>query len=318
MKRSRFLFNQIIDFENIRLAWLKAKRGKTFSYAVIAFNKDVNGNLEKIRQRLMSQNPDWGNYRQFYITDPKKRLISAASFEERIMHHAIMNVLEPVFERQMIYHTYACRKEKGTHKAIYYAFHLCKKYKYVLKLDIRKYFDSINHQILKEKLNRIIKDSRCLFLFDGIIDSYEISDCSKIGLPIGNLTSQFFANLYLSSLDHYILEKLHAKAYCRYMDDMLLFGNSKSDLINIICFVKAFCIVNLRLELKEPVLVKTSRGVPFLGYSVGSCGVRLLRSKQRQKKKKIKNLEYLCSINYISEDIAAQRMNAVCNIIEVK
>ena len=278
----------------------------------------MNINLEKIRQRLLSENPSWGKYRHFYITDPKKRLISAASFEERIMHHAIMNVLEPVFERQMICHTYACRKNKGSHKAVFYAYNQCKKYPYVLKLDVRKYFDSINHAILKNLLRKIIKDTLCLNILDGIIDSYFVSDSPKCGLPIGNLTSQFFANYYLSALDHFILERLGGKcslAYCRYMDDMLVFGMSKNTMLETVYSVRYFCLDYLKLSLKEPVITKTEKGVAFLGYCVSKNTIKLLKCKKKTKKKKIKKLEYLSETGIIDEETAATRMNAVCNVI---
>lgn len=315
MKRSKFLFDEIVSFDNIRLAWLKARRGKTFSYSVIKFKKDINGNLDKIRQRLLSQNPRFGKYRQFTITDPKMRVISAASFEERIMHHAIMNVLESVFERQMIFHSYACRKNKGTHSAVLYAFSQCRKFPFVMKLDVRKYFDSINHKILRNMLRRIIKDLPVLKLLDAIIDSYSVSDCPKRGLPIGNLTSQFFANLYLSQLDHFILEKCSVQGFIRYMDDMLIFGNSKCELRLLLKTVEKFCSEKLELNLKEPVIEKTEKGIPFLGYRISEKSIRLLRSKEKEKRKKLKRLEFLYENGAIDSESVAVRMNAVCNCI---
>jgi retron-type reverse transcriptase len=201
MKRQNYLFEAIADYQNIRLAFLKAIRGKRSTAAVLLFCGNIDANLEEIRKRLLSDTVLWGSYNSFTITDPKERVISAAPIEDRVMHHAIMNILEPVFERQMIFHTYACRKDKGTHAALRYAFSQCKSHEWFLKLDIRKYFDSINHTILKEHLDRLIKDYRVRRLFYGIIDSY--CKTPGTGLPIGNLTSQFFANLYLSRLDHF-------------------------------------------------------------------------------------------------------------------
>lgn len=167
-----------------------------------------------------------------------------------------MNVLEPVFERQFIFHTYACRKNKGSHKAVAYAFSKARKNRYFLKLDVRKYFYSIDHSVLKAMLEKIIKDRECLNLLFSIIDSY---GTDKKSLPIGNLTSQFFANFYLSVLDHYVLEHLKAKGYVRYMDDIVLFGNSTAELNEFFSKIRQFCQEKLFLELKPEILGQTKK-----------------------------------------------------------
>jgi len=214
MKRQNRLFEQIVDYNNIRLAFLKALRGNRNGLSAVNFCKNIEKNLATVQDKFTSLDCGWGNYRSFLIKDPKLRIISTAPFEQRIMHHAIMNAIEPIFERPMICHSYACRKGKGTHAAVQYAFGRCKSNLFFLKLDIRKYFDSINHEALKTLIRRLIKDMRVLFLLDGVIDSYETAPGK--GVPIGNLTSQFFANLYLAGMDHFILEKLRPSAYCRY------------------------------------------------------------------------------------------------------
>lgn len=147
MKRIKSLFNQIINYDNVRLAWIKARKGKSSKQSVMQFSKDVNANLLKVQRNLKSKPPVLSSYTQFTIFDPKERTISVVPFIDRVMHHAIMNVLEPIFERQFIFHTYACRKKKGSHKAIKYTHLMCRKAKYFLKLDVRKYFDNINHQV---------------------------------------------------------------------------------------------------------------------------------------------------------------------------
>jgi retron-type reverse transcriptase len=181
------LFEDIAGYHNIRLAFLKAIRGKRSSSEVTLFCQNVDRNLRAIQNRLMAGDIQWGRYRSFTITDPKKRIISAAPIEDRIIHHAIMNILEPLFERQMIYHTYACRKNWGTHAAIQYAFSKSKGFPWFLKLDVRKYFDSVDHAVLKRIISRLIKDKKTRCLLSGIIDSYETAPGR--GLPIGNLTS---------------------------------------------------------------------------------------------------------------------------------
>jgi len=290
MKRQNHLFEQIITFENIRKAYIKALRGKRNSTAVLVFSKNVDVNLENIRSRLTRLEPDWGHYHQFTIYDPKVRVISAAPFCERVMHHSLMNVLEPIFERHLAFHSYACRKGKGTQTAILYAFSCSKANNWFLKLDIRKFFDSISHQILKNQLRRLFKDQRLLFLLDGLIDSYHTSPAT--GLPIGNLTSQFFANQYLSSMDHYILEKLCPKAYVRYMDDFVLWADSKETLAEHFTTLKSWIYDSLSLSLKPEILGKTTSGLPFLGCLIKPHGIYLLQKTKKRMKKKAYHLDY--------------------------
>lgn len=195
MKRADNLFEQITDLNNLEFAYLKALKGKRYTPEVLIYAKRIDENLFNLKIQLENETYNHGKYRQFKIYDPKERLITAASFEDRIIHHAIMNILEPVFEKQFVFHTYACRKNKGTHRAVEYASKKAKQCEYFLKLDVRKYFDNVNHDVLKIKLHRILKDEKCLRLLFSIIDSF--GDDNK-QLPIGNLTSQFFANFYLS------------------------------------------------------------------------------------------------------------------------
>ncbi|MDR1308174.1 MAG: RNA-directed DNA polymerase [Treponema sp.] len=206
-------FEDIAAYHNIRLAFLKAIRGKRSSSEVTLFCGNIDRNLRTIRDRLNAGNIKWGSCRSFIITDPKRRIISAAPIEDRIIHHAIMNILEPLFERQMMYHT---------HAAVQYAFSKSKGFPWFLKLDVRKYFDSIGHAVVKRLLTRLVKDKNIRCLLFSIIDSYETAP--DRGLPIGNLTSQFFANLYLSSLDHYILEQVKPCAYIRYYGRLCALG----------------------------------------------------------------------------------------------
>lgn len=309
MKRAKSLFNQIVSFENLRLAWLKARKGKTSKTAIKNFSHNVNTNLQLLHDRMISSPPLLSNYVQFKICDPKERIISVVPFSDRVIHHAIINVLEPVFERQFIFHTYACRKGKGTHAAARYAFKCAKRTTYFLKLDVRKYFDSIDHTVLKNLLSRIIKDSRCLELLFSVIDSYETN--KSCGLPIGNLTSQFFANLYLSSLDHFVLEQLKPKGYVRYMDDMVIFADSVAELKAAFTEIRCFCCERLNLLLKEPVFGKTVHGVPFLGWRITSKGIFLLGKTKRRMKKKLHEIQKDYNDGKISEEKMCERAMAV-------
>lgn len=314
MKRKDNLFEHITDFNNLRTAYLKALKGKRFSNTALIFDLKADENLYRMKTVLEKNAYKIGNYRQFKIYDPKERVITAASFDDRIVHHSIMNILEAVFERQFIFHTYACRKQKGTHKAVQYVFKKSKNCKYFLKLDVKKYFDSISHKKLKELLLRIIKDKQCLNLLFSIIDSYNVSD--GYGLPIGNLTSQFFANYYLSPLDHFVLEKLNPKGYVRYMDDIIVFSDSKGELKNIYKEMQNF-IFTFSLSFKQPVINSCKKGVPFLGFSVSDFGIFLLNKNCKRKVKKVKDLIHDFNQGLITERNFADRINSICSVNKI-
>ena len=309
MKRQGNLFPLLVDYQNLRLSWLKALRGKRKNSAVLLFSRHIDTNLEKIKARLESKNPRWGNYRSFTITNPKERIISAAPFPERVMHHAIMNILEGLFERQLIHHSYACRKGKGTQAAVLHAFHQSKSAGWFLKLDIRKYFDSIDHSVLKQQLTRILKDKNLLNHLFLLIDSYYTLPGK--GLPIGNLTSQYFANLYLSGLDHYILEKLKPYGYVRYMDDFVVWSANKVNLVSILQKVQSYCTENLKLAMKPAILEQCTRGLPFLGFLIKPQGIFLLQKSKQRMKKRVHIIENDLIHGRIAEIKAAERAISV-------
>jgi hypothetical protein len=311
MKRLSNCFDRIADYQNIRLAFLKALRGNRSSPGVIQFCQDLDRNLEGVRQKLLNpQAPSlWGNYRSFLIRDPKLRLISTAPFEQRIMHHAIIAVLEDLLERPMICHSYACRKGKGTHAAVRYAFNQCKASSHFLKLDIRKYFDSIDHAALEIQLERLIKDGRVLQLLRGLIGSYETAPGK--GVPIGNLTSQYFANLYLAGLDHFILEGLRPRAYCRYMDDFVLWASSLGELKTMRWRIDEYASKELRLTCKQPVFGTSRSGLPFLGFLIKDRGIYLLQKSKRRTRERMKDITALLKAGEISQEKAAERARSV-------
>lgn len=286
MKRIGYLMESIADMDNLYLAYYKACRGKQGKSEVIGFGKHLDENLQSLRRQLLSGETKVGRYRYFSIFDPKKRLICAASFRERVMHHAVMNVCHPYFERNLINDTYATRVGKGTYEAIGKAMKALSRYQYVAKLDVRKYFDSISHEVLKAKLRHIFKDGQLLSLFDDIIDSYSTTEGK--GLPIGNLTSQYFANFYLSALDHYAKETLRIPLYLRYMDDILLFGDDKSVLKTQIEALED-CVAKIGLEFKPPIIMSTEVGVTFLGYRVCRHRITLDARSRNRLRKKLKN-----------------------------
>lgn len=198
--------------------------------------------------------------------NPKERVICAASFEERVIHHAVMNVCAPHFENHQLPHSYACRKGKGTFAAIETARLHQRKYQWFLKLDVRKYFDSVDHETLKSLMCRMYKDKRLLQLFDRLIDSYHTR--SGKGLPIGNLSSQYFANHYLAQADKYLIHTLGMKNYVRYMDDMLLWDNDRHRLQYVKECLDDFLTARLQLTLKPPVLNRSEHGLTALGFRI--------------------------------------------------
>lgn len=286
MKRQGFLMEEICCVDNLLLAYYKAVRGKRNKKAIKDYSANLPARIVRLRDNLLSGNARLGVYHFFTIHDPKLRRICAASFEEKLIHHAIVNVCKPYFERNLIYDTYATRDGKGVYAAIERAQEGLRCHTYVAKLDVRKYFDSIDQAVLKIQLRRLFKDARLLCLMDKIIESYQ-TDVGR-GVPIGNLTSQYFANLYLSGLDHYIKEQLKVPVYVRYMDDMLLFGSSKQQVKNYVEEVSRFIADKLHLTLKPSVLVATKRGISFLGYGLHPHKILLNRNSKLRFKQKMR------------------------------
>ena len=293
MKRAGQLFDQITDIDNLRLAYIKAKRGKEAKPDVYEYSVNQGKNLINLQNQLISEKFDIGNYHFFTIFEPKQRLICAAPFNERVLHHAIINICHAYFEKFQIEHSYATRINKGQYAALDNAAYNQSKYRWFCKLDIRKYFDSIDHAILYELLCRRFKDQKLLNLFKQIIQSYQTSPCK--GLPIGNLTSQYFANFYLAHADHYILEKLKIPAYIRYMDDMVLWHSNKEELIEKRNKFVSFINQNLQLEVKPECQNSADKGLPLLGYVLFDDKIRL--NKNSKKRFVLKSKSYLNLLN---------------------
>jgi RNA-directed DNA polymerase len=284
MKTFNRLFEKIADWDNLLLAAKKAQKGKRYNNSVAAFYFHLEENLLRLQRDLKSKTYQPGPYETFFIHDPKERMISAAPFRDRVVHHALCNIIEPIFENGFIHDSYANRKGKGTHKAIERYQHFAKQNKYVLKCDIRKFFPSIDHAVLKQEIQRKICCRDTLWLIAAIIDNSNPQEEHTLyfpgddmftpherrrGLPIGNLTSQFWANVYLNRFDHFVKEVLKAPGYVRYVDDFVLFSNDKQQLL---AWKKELEreLAKLRLIL-HPTKTQahlTERGVPFLGFRI--------------------------------------------------
>ncbi len=284
MKRVGNLIPRIAEYENLQLAHYKAKKGKEAKPEVWAFSKDLNANLKQLQTQIWSGQVEVGNYHYFTIYDPKERRICAAAYSERVLHHAIMNVCSPYFEAFQISDSYATRINKGTFKAVDKAWGFQKQYAYYLKLDVRKYFDSIDHGVMMGLLERMFKDKALLNIFSKILHSYEVLPGK--GVPIGNLTSQFFANHYLAVLDHFVKDELQVKPYIRYMDDFAIWADDKAELQGIQSKIEEFIWHRLLLDLKTNYLNTTAHGLPFLGFRLFPQKKLLsVRSKRRFKQK---------------------------------
>lgn len=286
MKRKGYLIEELASWHNLNIAFYMASKGKLLNEDVLSYKKNLSSNLKRLQSQILTGDISVGKYHYFTIYDPKERVICAASFDERVLHHAIMNVCHQFFERTMIYDSYATRPHKGIYKAIDKVYANMRKYRYVAKLDVRKYFDSISHNKLNELLATKFKDKNLLLIFSKIIDSYEVK--AGCGVPIGNLTSQYLANFYLSSLDHYVKESLHIPIYVRYMDDMLLLSNSLEGLKNAVDNIRQY-LLSLQLVLKPVVLGRTDCGVSFLGYKLFPHKILLNKASKQRFKNKMKN-----------------------------
>ena len=282
MKSAGDIYRRIADADNIRVGFLKAARGKQGRRDVVAFKSEFEHNIARLYAQIEERRLDIGHYRYFQVFDPKKRLICAASFPERVLHHAVMNVCEPVLDAYAIDDSYACRKGKGGQRAVLRAKAFTGRFVWFLKLDVRKYFDSIDHDILLAALARRFREHDVLNLFADILGTYKTAEGK--GLPIGNLVSQHLANFYLSVFDHWIKEDRKVRGYVRYMDDFLLFGDDRKRLLREeLPAVKEFLRNRLSLEVKPDFqLNRCDKGIPFLGYRVFPQKVLLApRSKRR-------------------------------------
>lgn len=276
MKRINGLYDRIYDTENLLSAYEKARKGKCKTKGVKIFERRLERNLKEIQEELMNETYRTPEYDVFTIYDPKERIIYRIPFKDRVVHHAIMNALEPIWTSIFISHTYSCIKGKGIHGALK---HLKRDLrdvsgtKYCLKMDVRKFYPSIDHEVMKEIIRKKIKDVRLLMLLDGIIDSAP-------GLPIGNYLSQFLANLYLSYFDHWMKEDKHVKYYYRYADDLIILSGSKEYLHNLLVEIKEYLSNNLKLYLKRnyQIFPVESRGIDFIGYVFYHSHIMLRKS----------------------------------------
>lgn len=304
MKRYGHLFERIVAWDNLYLAVKKAARGKSSRPAVARFLFHLEPELLTLQHEL--RNLIWRPrpYFSFQIRDPKPRLISAADFRDRVVHHALMNVLDPIFERAQFHHSYACRRGKGTHAALLYVQRQTRRFPQFLKGDVDHYFETVDHAVLSQLLRRMIKDPAVLELLGRIVSATPDGDIHGRGLPIGNLTSQYFANHLLGQLDQFVKRELRVRGYCRFMDDFILFGSAAAELHRQRAEIRRFLADALRLRLKESATCvgATRDGVPFLGFRVFPGVVRLQGARWRRMRGKIRRQEQAFRKGRLSAD----------------
>lgn len=284
MKTYKHLYRKIYSWENLKLAFRKARKGKGSKWYVKEFEKDLKNNLIALKAELEAMTYEPRKLKRFVIHDPRSRVIYASDFRDRVVHHALCNLLEPLFDKTFIFDSYANRKNKGTVAAILRFDKFKRKVSqngrligkakdnnmvvgYALKADIRHYFDTVDHEILMKIISRKIKDEKVLWLIRKIIDKHETKKQGK-GMPIGNLTSQFFANVYLNEMDYFVKHRLRAKHYIRYVDDFVILGKKEAleewkSQINE--FLKT---IKLELHPEKSKVMPLHHGINLLGFRV--------------------------------------------------
>lgn len=295
-------YEVMYDFDKLYEAYKKCRKGKSNKTEVIEFELDLSEELVKLQKELREKTYQVGKYKKFTIYDPKKREIQALPFRDRVVQHNLCdNLLMPIFERHLIYDNSACRKEKGTHFAMGRLSGFFRDYYrqfgvqgYILKCDIRAYFDSVDHKVLKTMLMRVVHDKDVYDLLVHIIDSYEKTPGK--GLPMGNQTSQWFALYYLDGLDRLIKERYQIKYYTRYMDDAILICNDKQYLKECLREMREYVEQELQLEFNQKTqLVTIKDGVDYLGFhfyltDTGKVIRRLRTKSKRRWKRRLKKM----------------------------
>lgn len=298
------LWTKIISWENIYNAYLEARKGKRYRDEVLKFTNNLEENLINIQNHLYWKTWRPGKWREFIVYEPKARFIQAPQFKDRVVHHALVRNIEPLYEKKFIYDSHACRVGKGTHLAVLRTQKYLKKaYSkwgkiYVLKADIKKYFPSVRHDILTGILKRTIRDKNVLWLCKTIIKK---CGNGKRGIPVGALTSQLFANIYLDQLDHFIKDDLGIKYYVRYMDDWVIIEQNKKRLWDIL--EQAACFLSNKLELAlnpKTKIFPVKQGVDFCGYRIWTTHILPRKRNTKRARRRFRKLAKLYSEDKIS------------------
>lgn len=287
------LFSGIYAFESLYNGYLKARRGRRYRMEVLNFAQRLEENIITLQNELMWHRYSVGRYKNFYVYEPKKRQVAALPFRDRVVQHALVSAIEPIYEERFLSCSYACRPGKGAHLGADVAQQMLRKVRrnhskvYVLKADIHHYFASIDHDVLKKILRKKIACRDTLWLLDTIIDS-----TPGPGIPIGNLTSQLFANVYLHELDCFVKHGLRAPNYMRYMDDFIVVSHNKDYLHEIRARVTGYLTTELKLQTNDktqifPIAKSRGRALDFLGYKIWTTHRKLRKDSVRKVRQKL-------------------------------
>lgn len=280
MKRHGNLWESFVSKENLHLAFKKARKNKNWQSKIQRLLPKEDKLIDELHESLIAGTFTTSEYRTKKIFEPKERLIYILPFyPDRVVHHAIMNVLEPIWDNLLISDSYACRVGKGQHSGSRRCMEFVRRFKYCLKCDVSKFYPSVDHAILKAIIRKKLKDDRLLSVLDNIIDSVE----GGKNVPIGNFLSQWFGNIYLNELDMWIKHEKKVKPYLRYCDDFCLFSNDKAELHQLGREIKTFCAERLSLRLSKCEVFPTTQGVDFLGYRHFAQGYILVRKSTAKR-----------------------------------
>lgn len=339
MQTIKNIFPKIYDFENLFNAYKAAIKCKRYREDVMQYTDKLEENLIELQNEFIWKTYTVGRYNIFYVYEPKKRMIMSLQFKDRIAQHAIYSQLNPYFEKQFIYDSYACRVGKGTHKAVNRLHNWLKqtdrkpqKY-YYLKLDISKYFYRVDHAILMQILERKIADKDLLHILSVIINcedtkfglplGVDIGDVAfdellgEVGLPIGNLTSQMFANLYLNELDQFCKHKLHLHYYIRYMDDIIILHPDKKHLETIKRKIAEFLKEELHLQLNNKTCIRpTSMGIEFVGFRIWSTHIKLRKKTTKKLKRRLKYVFAAYEAREIDKETLDRSVASYCGVLQ--
>ncbi|MFH1073304.1 MAG: reverse transcriptase domain-containing protein [Nanoarchaeota archaeon] len=294
-------YKTLCSLDNFERAFKRARRGKTLKPYVIEFEENLKENLQTLRTELLFHTYSPQPLKTFILRDPKTRKISKSAFRDRVIHHAICNIIEPAFDKTFIHDSYANRLGKGTHNAIQRFDTFKRKVSknntatcFVLKADIRHYFDTVDHDILLSLLKKKVKDEKIIWLIKRILENHKIDQHGK-GMPLGNLTSQFFANVYLNELDQFVKHELHAKYYIRYVDDFVILDTSRNNLEHYKGRIETHLKEHLKLTLhpEKSQILKLEKGIGFLGFRIFFHHKLLQQKNLRKFKNKIEKMKHL-------------------------
>lgn len=311
-KTYRLLYHKVYAFDNLHAAYRRARRGKRYRTEVLSFSAHLEENLLKLQLELANGSYRTGDYRCFEVREPKRRLVAALPFRDRVVQHALCNIIGPIFDVRFISDSYACRVGKGTHAGADRVTAFLRRAQkandetWILKGDVAQYFPSIDHEVLIGIIGRTIRCEATMRLVREIVSSWHTPGQEGKGIAIGNLTSQLFANIYLNDLDQFVKHRLRQRYYVRYMDDFVVVGSGKTPLHSVRQNISEFLTEQLDLGLNTKTQVfPMAQGVDFLGYRIWPTHRLLRKDSVKRMRRKLRRF----SEGYASGDVDLEQIN---------